>query len=212
MRLGRGMCFEPRPGGDGGADETSALAFATERMIWPGAAPIGDAEEIGHAKVLLMRQLPASKSAGASVFLQPLTSDDDWHHYTGERIAVESSFGVTEQRARAMVTELRDRAGRLEMTLFFACIDAERIGAICFFRLPAPWQSWARLQEVDVFPTWRGRGYGTAMLIEMLHHLHDAGCTVAAIGADEDDWPLDWYRRHGFTDVMRVTPSGVSAS
>jgi len=57
------------------------------------------------------------------------------------------------------------------------------------------------LQEVDVFPSWRG--YGDALLAAVLELLVAEGSNTVVVGADEDDWPLTWYRRRGFCDVAR---------
>lgn len=184
-------------------DET-VLALTTERQIYDTVTPLEASSQIGCAKVLLTRHLSYVELPEAQIVLQPIATEADWHYYTQQRIVVESSYGVTELRARIMVEELRARAERVGMTMFFALRQQEVIGAIGSFRLAAPDHHFARLQEVDVLPTWRGKGYGTLMLMAMLRHNMSEGCTVVAIGADEDDWPLDWYRRHAFTDVLRV--------
>jgi len=31
------------------------------------------------------------------------------------------------------------------------------------------------------------------------------GVSTVVVGADEDDWPLSWYRRRGFRDTVRVS-------
>jgi GNAT superfamily N-acetyltransferase len=64
--------------------------------------------------------------------------------------------------------------------------------------------AWARLAEIDVFPAWRGRGYGDAVLAAIVDRLAGEGCTMLVVGADEDDWPLSCYRSRGFRDVARV--------
>jgi GNAT superfamily N-acetyltransferase len=78
------------------------------------------------------------------------------------------------------------------------------VGAGGSFRLPGPDQACARLQEIDVFHSWRGRGYGDGLLAALIARLRDQGCATVVVGADEDDWPLHWYRRRGFRDAARV--------
>ena len=54
------------------------------------------------------------------------------------------------------------------------------------------------------FPSWRGQGYGGALLAAGLDVLASESSRTAVVGADEDDWPLGWYRRRGFHDSARV--------
>ncbi len=76
------------------------------------------------------------------------------------------------------------------------------MGAVDRFRLPG--RPCARLQEVDVFPPWRGQEFGNAVLPAVVDLLAGEGSAVVAVGADEDDRPLSWYRRRGFHDVGHV--------
>jgi GNAT superfamily N-acetyltransferase len=41
-----------------------------------------------------------------------------------------------------------------------------------------------------VFPSWRGQGYGDALLAAGLDVLASEGSRTAVVGAHEDDWPL----------------------
>lgn len=184
--------------------DEAALALATEQQIYDVVTPLEASDRIGCAKVLLTRHLSHPELPESQIVLQPIAGDDDWRFYTQQRISVESRYGVAENRARAMVDELHARAERVGMTMFFALNRQEVVGAIGSFRLPAPDRQFARLQEVDVFPAWRGNGYGTSMLVAILRRVLLEGCSTVAIGADEDDWPLSWYRRHAFKDVLRV--------
>ena len=55
-----------------------------------------------------------------------------------------------------------------------------------------------------MFPLWRGQGYGDALLAAVLEVLAREGSRTVVVGADEDDWPLSWYRTRGFHDSARV--------
>ncbi|GAA3593131.1 hypothetical protein GCM10022223_04960 [Kineosporia mesophila] len=169
-------------------DPTPALA--SERLLFP----VGRSGPPG--KTLLVRSTREPWPALRRLRLNPLT---DWAHYEQLRIEVEAGFGVGPEQARGLVAALRERAARLRLTMLIADDD---IGALGWFPLADP--GWARLQEVDVFPGHRGQGFGDALLAAALDHLAERGVHTAIIGADEDDWPLDWYRRRGFTAVARV--------
>jgi len=180
------------------------VAVATELHLFPGASELTGRDEINAGKALLVRATGADRSDPGGMLLRPLATERAWQIYADHRVEVEAEFGVAAADARRMVDELRARCANTAMDMFAAQCDHTIIGAIGRFRMPPPDHHWARLQEVDIFPTWRGYGYGTAMLLTMLGLLAREGATMVVVGADEDDWPLTWYRRHGFSDVARV--------
>jgi GNAT superfamily N-acetyltransferase len=170
-------------------------AVQSERRLFPRTRELApDDPAIG--KTLLVRPTREPLPARAELVLTPIVSEAGWSRYEQARIDVEAGFGVGPEQARVMVAGLRERAG---LSMFLA----GPVGAVGYFLTPAA----ARLQEVDVFPAWRAKGYGDALLAAVLRHLADRGVDTAIIGADEDDWPLGWYRRRGFVPVARVTLS-----
>ncbi len=182
-----------------------ACALRSEQLLAHSARVLGPAESLGAAKVLLVRAAGDPGAAPRTVDLVPVVSVQQWRHYEVQRIAVEAGFGVGAREARRMVRELRDRGERLGLRLYFAQDCGQVVGAMGCFRLPVPHQSYARLQEVDVFPGWRGQGYGDGLLTAVLAMLNAEGVSTVVVGADEDDWPLSWYRRRGFRDTVRVS-------
>ncbi|QHC02028.1 GNAT family N-acetyltransferase [Epidermidibacterium keratini] len=159
---------------------------------------------MGFEKALLVRSAAGVSSARNSIMLRLIDTEAAWQRYTDSRIDVEAELGVDKTEARRMVDGLRAERARIGLDVFAAECDGEMVGAIGRFRMPYPNHGWARLQEVDVFPHWRGHGYGNAMIIAMLRLLEAEGVERVIVGADEDDWPLQWYRRLGFRDVARV--------
>ncbi|MBT0769427.1 GNAT family N-acetyltransferase [Kineosporia sp. J2-2] len=172
-------------------------ALESERRLFPATHELTDPTTPG--KSLLTR---ATHPATTELSLTPISGEADWARYERFRIEVEAGFGVGPELARAMVTTLRERTVHLGLTMLFARTTGDVVGAVGFFRLTDP--AWARLQEVDVFPAWRGRGFGNALLSAVSAHLAGIGVGTSVVGADEDDWPLSWYRRRGFTVVTRV--------
>ncbi len=171
--------------------DSERLLFPATRELAPGDPAIG--------KALLARPTHLPPPTRPSLTLTPISSPQDWLLYEQMRIEVEAGFDVPPQEARSMVAALRERSAELGLLMLFARTP-EVVGAIGHFGRG----SWSRLQEVDIFPAWRGRGLGNALLSAILQHLADAGAQTVVVGADEDDWPLGWYRRLGFTDVTRV--------
>jgi len=181
-----------------------AMALLTEQRLSAATRLLGVIEAAGEGKALLVHPTVAVVPARVRVCLTPVLTEQDWRDYEDQRVVVEAGFGVDAVRARTMVEALRERSGRLGLGLYLASDGEQVVGAVGCFRLPPPHGRWARLQEVDVFPSWRGRGYGDALLAAVLELLVAEGSNTVVVGADEDDWPLTWYRRRGFRDVARV--------
>ena len=55
-----------------------------------------------------------------------------------------------------------------------------------------------------MFPPWRGRGYGDALLVAVFGLPAAEGSSTVVVGADVDDWPLGWYRKRGFREIARL--------
>jgi len=181
------------------------LALETERALRLGVVRLGgDCEEVGKALLVRNTRRPFAPHA---LTLQACDSDEQWSRYEDHRIPVEASFGLDEPAARALVRRTRRRAALLSMRLWLATEPThdDLVGGIAAFRHPESTGPAARLQEVDVFPTYRGQGHGAALLESARRLLVHEGVRTLVIGADEDDWPLGWYRRLGFREVVRVS-------
>ena len=182
----------------------SAMALATEQWLYPDTRPLGADEAAVCGKTLLVRSVGEPFRTTMSVSLRRIASARHWQLYEDQRIAVEAGFGVGVDEAVRRVRRLREGTERTGVDLYLAHDERRLVGAVGRFRLPVPDRPWARLQEVDVFPSWRGFGYGDALLAAAIGLLSDEGCASVVVGADEDDWPLHWYRRRGFRDAVRV--------
>ncbi|MGY1703911.1 GNAT family N-acetyltransferase [Geodermatophilus sp. SYSU D00697] len=185
-------------------------AVATERLLRPGVRVLGDGEDAGAGRTLLVRSA-ADPIAGRALPLRACRTEEDWARYAAARLPVEAALGLDEDAARALVGRTRERTVRLGLRLWLAPgADGDLVGAIGALRLPSDVRT-ARLQEVDVFPGHRGAGSGDGLLEAVRRRLAGEGVATLVVAADEDDWPLGWYRRRGFRPVARVprpTPSG----
>jgi len=180
-------------------------ALTSERLRFGTARSLDPGEDTGGGKALLATSCSAepTPTSEMQLRLEPIESEGRWRLYEQHRVEVEEGFGVDAMGARAMVTALRGEASRLRMVMFFVtAAGGQVVGAVGYF--PVPGTPAARLQEVDVFPAHRRRGHGNGLLKTVLEHLRRQGYRVAVVGADEDDWPLHWYRRRAFVDVARV--------
>ena len=180
------------------------MALATEQWLHPEAVALRPNEPTGLGKALLVRDVAEPFRTRMGVSLRRVASPLHWQHYEDERIKVEAEFGVSAEEAIRRVQQLREGTERTGLDMYLARDGRRLVGAVGRFRLPVPDRPWARLQEVDIFPNWRGLGYGDALLSASIGLLNDEGCAAVVVGADEDDWPVHWYRRRGFRDALRV--------
>ena len=187
-----------------GNETESAMALATEQWLHPEARVLRSEQPVGSGKALLVREVAEPLRTRMSVSLRRVASAQHWRQYEDERIKVEAGFGISPEEALRRVQQLREGTERTGVDLYLARDERRLVGAVGRFRLPVPDRPWARLQEVDVFPDWRGLGYGDALLSAIIGLLNDEGCSAVVVGADEDDWPVHWYRRRGFRDAIRV--------
>lgn len=179
------------------------IALLTERALRPECIALTEQDPVV-GKILLARDASAPFSP-CSLSLQTCDSDHLWALYEDYRVPVERELGLDEAAARALVRRTRERAVHLGLQLWLATAGAGQIvGGIAAFCPDQDGMSAARIQEVDVFPPHRGHGLGRALLEGVRLHLSSQGVRTLIIGADEDDWPLNWYRRLGFRDVARV--------
>lgn len=187
-----------------GNEIESAMALATELWLHPEARALGPDEPPTPGKALLVREVAEPLRTSMTVSLRRVVSPLQWGLYEDQRISVEAGFGVAPEEAVRRVRRLRENTEHTGLDLYLARDERRLVGAVARFRLPVPDRPWARLQEVDVFPDWRGLGYGDALLSAAIGLLNDEGCRAVVVGADEDDWPVAWYRRRGFRDAGRV--------
>ncbi len=62
----------------------------------------------------------------------------------------------------------------------------------------------AQFENLATHEHYRGRGYGTALVRDALRRSQDAGCDLAFLTVDRDDWPIEWYRRLGFAEAAQT--------
>ena len=185
------------------SDREAALASETALFldVVELAADAGPAQE----KVLLVLGAGgwASDRPEHALRLVPIVTEELWAVYERERVLVEEPFGAGPAQVAAMIDVLRKRAHDLGLAMLLGTVGEEPVAAVGYFEVPGH-PGCVRLQEVDVFPRYQGRGHGNDLMAAVTVRLRTAGLSPILIGADEDDWPLAWYRRHGFDDVCRV--------
>jgi N-acetylglutamate synthase-like GNAT family acetyltransferase len=62
----------------------------------------------------------------------------------------------------------------------------------------------AQVEEVNTDPDVRGRGLGTAVVLDAVYRALAGGAELVFLRADADDWPQEWYRDLGFVDVAHL--------
>jgi ribosomal protein S18 acetylase RimI-like enzyme len=183
------------------------LAAADPAAPVPAAADLGPAisadpaADPADAIVLLVKHL--TDGAGeVRHALAPIATEEDWAAYAQERALVELEFGVGAARTRRMVEAMRRRAATLPLRWSFVWAGGERVGAVGLLTFDGG--TAGRLQDVDVFPRYRGRGFGRLLLRAIEADAAASGCRCIVVGADSDGWTRGWYEREGYRAVAAV--------
>ena len=115
-----------------------------------------------------------------------------------EEWLLEEHVGVSEE-GLAQVLEYNRREGRLwgERRLGVLGPDGTPLAATKL-RVDG---SFGWVEDVFTTPAARGRGYARALVTTAADAAVDAGCTLVAIVADDDDWPKQLYASIGFAPV-----------
>jgi ribosomal protein S18 acetylase RimI-like enzyme len=115
-----------------------------------------------------------------------------------ERIAVATADWRTEQSpdvARQLGERIRT-VGAAAETTFLAVRSAD--GAVAAHVDLYIRDGYAQIEELMTTPAARGRGFGSALVVDAMHR---AGDNRTFIVADLDEWPKQMYRRLGFVDL-----------
>ncbi|MCH8612922.1 GNAT family N-acetyltransferase [Arsenicicoccus dermatophilus] len=181
--------------------------LASERALFPRTTILQDPHAVGKALLALEEPgwTPATTGEpGTRVQLTPIVSGEDWAAYFDRRMGVATELGKAQHHVFSMVGVLHERCTRLGLRMYFATVGSTRVGAVGIFRVKEQGVTCARIQEVDIFPGHRGKGYGDLLMAGVTAQLRQDGVDTVAVGADEDDWPVTWYERHGFRRIARV--------
>lgn len=178
-----------------------SAALESERWLFKQVAI---APEDVPAKVLLCKRIVVPTATQSPPALEPILSAELWDQYRAERCQIEKAYGLDHAAVNHMVERMRLRAEQLPISWYFLRLKAQWPAAVGLLRFTFQGQALGRLQDVDVFPRFRGQGIGNQLLAAIEAHVAAHGLPYLFVGADEDDWPLAWYERHGYVRLGRV--------
>lgn len=180
------------------ADE--ALADASHRLIYVHDPGVADAvtprlTELGYERsdelILVAESVGGPRNADtAEVRIVELDVD--------ERIAVATEEWRADKSAdvaRQLGERIRTVLPAADVTFLAVRSDDETVVAHVDLYVR---DGLAQVEELMTAPAARGRGYGSALVIEAVRR---ARANRAFIVADVDDWPKQLYRRLGFRDL-----------
>lgn len=188
-------------------EEGASLGAAREAARRSEARLFGDAPPAtgaGPHRVLLARTTAASRPSSI-VALRAITDELAWRRYLSAREQVEAVHGLDAQAVRGIVERMRSAAARYPVRWYFV-VNGEgvEVGAVGCLSVTASGTRYWRLQDVDIFPAYRRRGYGNELLDAVVALAAADRAAAVIVAADEDDWPLAWYERRAFVRVATV--------
>jgi uncharacterized protein (DUF952 family)/ribosomal protein S18 acetylase RimI-like enzyme len=125
-----------------------------------------------------------------------------------ERIRLRSYWSANWQREypgipQSEIDQLNGRLAAEEPVAdlrYLAVYERFRPVAACIVKIDG---GTALLDAVTTDPDHRGKGHGDALLRTAMGIAAAAGCDLVVLEALTEDWPRQWYRRRGFTEVSR---------
>lgn len=183
-------------------DAISAAALASERLLFGEVRP---ATGPGPHRALMARTVATAAPPARPVRLREIAGEAAWDRYRDARTEVEAAYGLDAEAVEAIVVRMR-RAAASHPIRWYGLVEegGAEVGTVGRLVVDAAGVRIWRLQDVDVFPPFRGRGFGHALLDATMNLAAHRGVPVVMVGADEDDWPLAWYERRGFVRVATV--------
>lgn len=137
-----------------------------------------------------------------SLSFKHIVSPHDWNSYTQMRQEIENVFQGMDVLVESMVDRMRLLVERKKAKFFLLFHGETAIGGIGFVPLRSSSQVlYARLQEVDIHPSWQGQGFGNQLLSCLVRELNFVKIHRACLLAEVGDWPHQWYSKVGFARV-----------
>ncbi|MFM6927858.1 MAG: GNAT family N-acetyltransferase [Bdellovibrio sp.] len=147
------------------------------------------------------KNISEEHSENSELFLIAVDSEDTFKSLAALRT---SFFGASEENIQEISDSL-DFVRRCQSELgakWFLLKDKEifvgEIGIVPFsfgsFRL-------GRLQDVEISPSFHGRGYGNQLLKLAFGKAQEMGLSALCLKARPNDWTSSWYERNGFFKI-----------
>jgi mycothiol synthase len=187
-------------------DGTPAVLHATQ---WArDAAATGLYEALGFLPVRyfirmwadLTQEIPQPSFPG-DLAVRACTADDEERLLEAHREAFAAHWGATLPELGRWKQERTD-AGRYESDLWRLAVDGDQIVGFVLARPHVLTDATSGyVDDLGVVPSWRGRGLGLALLLDVFAALKGRGLVRAALNVDAENatGAVDLYRRAGMT-------------
>ncbi|MEU4891307.1 GNAT family N-acetyltransferase [Streptomyces sp. NPDC044780] len=156
-------------------------------------------------EVLMVHTGPVPKASAADVVERELGPEP--HGLLRRAVTAQQRRWMPDADERTVhdLVERREarRAGAEEVLFLAAHDDSGEVVSWADLYL-APAAGIAQIEEVVTAEPYLRRGYADAVVTAALRRAAAAGCALRFLVADQDDWPLHWYGRRGFTAVGRT--------
>jgi GNAT superfamily N-acetyltransferase len=133
--------------------------------------------------------------------LEKIITDEHWQNYIELRIQTEKHFGADAKETQQMVSLMKQRKCPQGGGWFLLSCNQQIVGAFGIFLFDLSGQRIGRLQEVDVFPQFQGKGHGSVLLAMAENLARSFSVSALTLCCDTGEWPALYYRKFGFQTV-----------
>ena len=131
-----------------------------------------------------------------------VSQESHWQAMFDLRRQVEKAYGLTDQAIlEQIIADIKCKTDALAGCWYLVKLADQFIGEIGLIPFTYQGQKVGRLQDVDIVPSYQGKGYGRQLLRHLMSVAREQQYEALCLMALANDWPKDWYQKLGFNKV-----------
>lgn len=152
----------------------------------------------------------ASKNdlSASELVLREISTKAHWETYRKLRAEIEIPFGITDStEVNQFIDEIQQVTSKFPSSWYLGLNSENQIvGSIGLVEFEFGQMQVGRLLDIDIVPSFQGRGYGNHLIWAIARMAHTKGLSYLCLKTDAHRWVKDWYQKLGFEVVGYWNP------